>query len=127
MQIATGRRSADANPTARQLLVYLEEWQTEFGLEDAHVFFEFPLYRDEERLIQCQFLLLSKTCGVVLVGTSAAERGAGDSLRAVEGELDAALGQLVSRLVKSPKLRQGRTGLKIDIDGFVFAPEVTQE
>lgn len=127
MQLATGRRSAETNPTARQLLGYLEEWQEELGLGDAYVFFEFPLYRDDERLIQCQFLLLSKTCGIVLVGTSAAERAPSEALRIVEVDLDAALGQLVSRLVKNPKLRHGRTGLKIDIDGFVFAPEVAQE
>ena len=127
MHIATGRRSAEANLTARQLLDYLEEWQVDFSLDDAHVFFEFPLYRDDERLIQCQFLLLSKTCGIVLVGTSAVERAATDVLRVVDAELDAALGQLVSRLVKSSKLRQGRTGLKVEIDGFVFTPEVKQD
>ena len=82
------------------LLGYMEEWQHEFELGDAQVFFEFPLYRDDERLVQCQFLIVSRSCGIVLVGTSSTQRDTG-ALGLAENDLDAAYGQLISRLVKN--------------------------
>src|SRR5690349_6495015 len=102
MHIATGERSASANPTARTLYEHLRNWEEEFDLADASVFFDFPLYRDDERLVQCQFLLVSASCGIILAGLSNVQRDASKALKSSETALDAAFGQLMARLIKNP-------------------------
>src|SRR5262249_32264514 len=119
MYVATGERSASRNPTARALYDHLKRWEEELGLTDASVFFDFPLYRDDERLVQCQFLVVSASCGVVLAGVSNVQRDAANALRKAEATLDAAFGQLMARLIKNPRLRRGRVELEIPFDGFV--------
>jgi superfamily I DNA and RNA helicase len=122
MEVVTGERSA-TDPNARALLAIIAGWERELGLSDAHVFFDFPLYRDDERLVQCEFLLVSKSCGVILAGISNIERGHEEALLAAEGTLDVAFGQLMARFVKNPKLRHGPRNLRFPFEGFLFAPD----
>src|SRR5205823_2866425 len=124
MQIATGERSAAINPTARALLEQISQWETEFGLSDAQAFFDFPLYRDDERLVHCPFLLMSDTCGLVLASTSNVQRNAAEAIRSAEVALDLAYGQLMARLVKNPNLRRGRGQLRVNFDAFIYAPDL---
>ena len=124
MYVATGERSALANPTARALYDHLRHWEQELDLTDASVFFDFPLYRDEERLVQCQFLLASASCGIVLAGVSNAQRDAINAMKKAESAVDSAFGQLMARLIKNPKLRRGKAELQIPFDAFLFAPDL---
>ncbi|MGO9632996.1 MAG: DEAD/DEAH box helicase [Steroidobacteraceae bacterium] len=124
MQIATGERSAGADPLARTILDNLKDREADLGLQRAYIFFDFPLYRDDERLVECQFLLVSENYGIVLAGVSGAQRDAAAQIKAAETALDAAYSQLMSRLIKNPALRQGRATLKVPFDGFLFAPDL---
>lgn len=122
MEIVTGERSA-LDPTAAVLLSIVSQWEEDNALSQSYVFFDFPLYRDDEKLVQCQFLLVSETCGVMLAGISNLEAGHEDALSQAEKDLDIAFGQLMARFVKNPKLRQSRSNLRFEFDAFLFAPD----
>jgi len=101
-----------ADYSRRALYDHLRDWEQELELADASVFFDFPLYRDEERLVQCQFLLASASCGIVLAGGSNVQRDATNALKKAEAAVDA---QHVRRLItraRSPRWRRARPGCR---------------
>lgn len=120
LQILPKESLAKADATAKLLLEHLVERQTEFGLSDSVVFYNFPLFREEERLLVAELVLISPLHGVLLIST--APLGIEASLDRLEG----AYSQIFSRLVKYPRLRAGRAKLAIGLDAFVWLPEGTR-
>lgn len=117
LQILPKESLAKADTTAKILLEHLVEKQAELGLENAVIFYNFPLFREDDRLLVAELVLISPVHGVLLVST--APSGIDSSLERLEG----AYSQIFSRLVKYPRLRAGRGKLGVGLDAFVWLPE----
>lgn len=117
LQILPKESLAKADTTAKMLLEHLVEKQAELGLEDAVIFYNFPLFREDDRLLVAELVLISPMHGVLLIST--APSGVDSSLDRLEG----AYSQIFSRLVKYPRLRAGRAKLAVGLDAFVWLPE----
>lgn len=106
-----------ANPNARLLFDHLRESEHVLGLTNALLFFNFPLFREEEKLLVSDLVLISPEHGVLLISTPSGVIG-----RAQE-QLDGAFSQVLSRLVRYPKLRRSRGSLKFHLDACLWVPE----
>ncbi|KAB0531683.1 hypothetical protein [Xanthomonas cissicola] len=106
-----------ANPNARLLFDHLRESENALGLTSALLFFNFPLFREEEKLLVSDLVLISPEHGVLLISTPS-----GVINRAQE-QLDGAFSQVLSRLVRYPKLRRSRGSLKFSLDACLWIPE----
>jgi superfamily I DNA and RNA helicase len=117
LQIFPKPSAANADPTVRALLEHFEANQAALGLQDSVVFYNFPLFREDEHLLVAEVVLISPLHGVVLIAP-------GDSLDPdAETRLEGAFNQIFSRLVKYPRLRTGRARLAFELDAFHWALE----
>lgn len=120
LQILPKESLAKADATAKLLLDHLLAQQAALDLSEAVIFYNFPLFREEERLLVAELALISPRHGVLLISTAPA--GVDASLERLEG----AYSQIFSRLVKYPRLRAGRAKLGVGLDAFVWLPEGTK-
>jgi superfamily I DNA and RNA helicase len=119
--ITTGRWKND--PASRSLVEYLRDNQTEFGLEEAILYYDFPAYADyETTLIRPDVLLLSPKHGFLAVRYF--EQTLFKRSRETLSEIDSALADftsnLYSRLLRSRELRVSRTQTVIDVHTAIF-------
>jgi superfamily I DNA and RNA helicase len=119
--VTTSRWKND--PTSRGLVGYLQENQTDLGLADAIVYYDFPAYVDYEAAVfRPDVLILSPSHGFVAV------RGLDNSMfqrsRETLAQIDAALddfsSNLHSRLIRSRELRKSRTTSVVEIHTIVL-------
>lgn len=117
LQVFPSASATRADPNARMLIEHLNDSQERLSLQRSIIFYNFPLFREDERLLVADLVLLSPSGGVMLVGTPKVL-----SNRALE-QLEGAYSQVFSRLVKYPRLRRGRGQLKFPIDAWLWLPE----
>jgi superfamily I DNA and RNA helicase len=113
MQILPKESAARADLSAKLLLDHMVQRQVELSLGSAVVFYNFPLFREDERLLVAEIVIACPFHGVLVISTTpnAQER------------LEGAFSQIFSRLVKYPRLRSGRAQLKFHLDAFIWVPE----
>jgi len=113
------------DPSSRVLVDFLEEGQMDLGLEKASVYYDFPLYKDNQEVIVSKIILISGNHGVVAFGTSNVTKyDVEESLRNSDGDLDNIFGHIYSRLIKSKRLRKSKKELLFNLDAAIFAPEL---
>ena len=125
MRIATGAASAASDPTARALYEYFAAREQELQLEGAQVFFNFPLYRDDDRVVSCRLLLASPRHGLIVVGTSNAATG--QQIAAACRDLNDTFSHIYARLFKNSRLKKGMRDLKVPAEAFLYAPDVPEK
>lgn len=92
-------------------------------LEEAEIFFEFPLYKgDDDNLVVSQLLMISPIYGVVIFYISEATSYNIKTLKDDNKSLDRVASYIVSRLIKNDKLRNGYMGFNIPIKTVLYAP-----
>ena len=117
LQILPKQSAANTDTTVRSLLEYLEAHQVALGLDNAVVFYNFPLFREDEHLLVAEVVLMSPMHGVILVAPGDEPDAESDT------RLEGAFNQIFSRLVKYPRLRAGRARLAFELDAFLWAQE----
>ena len=93
-------------------------------LDDADLYYDFPLYRDDdEQLISTHFMLVSKVYGIIIFYfSSAAGKNITDHISTDDETLEHVYGHVYSRLMKQKSLRKGRKELLISVESIIFAP-----
>jgi superfamily I DNA and RNA helicase len=117
LQILPRESATKADSSAKQIIDYLSENQENLGLTSSLIFYNFPLFREEEQLLVAELVIASPNHGVILIST------APTGIRLAEERLDGAYNQIFARLVKYPRLRVGRGKLKFALDAFIWTPE----
>ncbi|MDQ8020857.1 MAG: ATP-binding domain-containing protein [Moraxellaceae bacterium] len=117
LQIFPKESVARANQDVRALVGHLQSNQQEMALDRAILFCSFPLFREEEHLLLADLVVLSPYHGVSLFSFSSSPDA--------EEKLEGAFNQILSRLVRYPKLRAGRGALKFELDAKIWAQEGT--
>lgn len=117
LQILPKESAPRTDASARQLIEHLVAQQIPLHLDSAVIFYNFPLFREDERLLVAELVIASPYHGVLLISTT--PHGFSQAQERLEG----AFSQIFSRLVKYPRLRTGRAQLKFGLDAFVWVPE----
>jgi superfamily I DNA and RNA helicase len=117
LQIFPKESSARADATARALLEHLSNQQHQLRLDSAVVFFNFPLFREDERLLVADLVLVSPYHGVLLISTVSSD------LKSAKEKLEGSFSQIFARFVKYPRLRSSRAQLSFHLDAFIWQQE----
>lgn len=117
MQIYPNEAAVRSDANVRILVEHLRAKEHDLSLQEAVVFINFPLFREDEKLLVADLVLISPWHGVLLVGAVDSDS---DSAR---DKLEGAFNQVFSRLVRYPLLRSGRASLKFRLEAFVWMPE----
>ncbi len=115
------------NPAGQNLLEHLQNEEISLALNEAFVFCEFPLFREDEDVLLSQILIISKHHGVIIFGAFSGSYA--DDLASLETHVhqtEAVFSHVYSKLIKNAKLRQSRTSLKFSAEAFVFASEAPE-
>lgn len=94
--------------------------QSDLELDDALVFYNFPLFRDDEQLVAVDLVIVAPLHGVALISTEHGVAGGRDS---AADRLDGTFSQLFARLIKYAKLRSERTKLAFEVEAFLWSEE----
>ena len=122
LQILPKESAAKADPAVKAVLEHWQNNQDALGLATAVVFYNFPLFREEEQLLVAELVLMSPQHGVVLISTDG-HNNAGDSHSTAAARLEGAYSQILSRLVKYPRLRAGRGQLGFPLEALLWSEE----
>src|ERR1700679_2567733 len=111
---------------ARSLISYLESREESLDLGQANLYYDFPLYRDEEEggLIATKVLLISRQHGVFVLGTSNAGASDDESLRQESESLDHVFSHVFARMLKNRRLRKTKQDLLVPIAAALYVPNL---
>src|SRR6266436_1740925 len=93
MEVTVSRKHFEHEPATSQLIAVLETCQRDLGLEDAQLYYKFPLYKDSEgAVIESKVLLVSPQHGLLIFWTieenSADPQGQGERSHSAAKALD---------------------------------------
>lgn len=115
------------DPAALSVVNYLRKKESDLGLLDAVLYYDFPLFRDTENELHRSYLLLvSRSHGVVLLNVS----GSGDrpldehGIRSKDDQIVQLHSIIFGMLLKSKVLRSRLREIKVSISGVLFTPNV---
>lgn len=124
MQFNVGPITSD--PASSDLIDYLRGHNAEIGLDEAALYFDFPIYKDEEgEPIAANILIVSLEFGIVAVQTTnitGREENASEALIEPISELSKAISNLYGRLLRHKSLKQSSVSLHFPLTGLIFAP-----
>jgi len=70
LQILPKESALRADVSARQVIEHLQSAQVRLCLQNAVVFYNFPLFREEEKLLVAELVIASPIHGVMLISTA---------------------------------------------------------
>ncbi len=123
LQIFPKESAAKADQNAKALIEHLQDKEYELGLESAVLFYNFPLFREDENLLVADLVLASPLHGVILLATVSGEQLDAAELTGITSKLDGAFSQVFARLVKFARLRKSRTQLLFPMEAYIWALE----
>ena len=125
MGVNVASKTLASNPAAQELIEHLRKNQQDLDLEEAELYYEFPLFRDAEgTVVVSQVLLVSRRHGVIAFGTSTAtsHENVSQELQKVGENLDQVFVLLYSRLIRNKSLRKSQKELLFPAVALLFAP-----
>jgi superfamily I DNA and RNA helicase len=128
MEINVASRTLASDPAAEQLISHLRGNENELGLDEAELYYDFPLFRDTEgSVVVSQVLLVSRQHGVIAFGTSSAtsHENVEQELQKIAENLDQVFVLLYSRLIRNKSLRKSQKELLFPTAALLFAPLIT--
>lgn len=122
--ITTNRITAD--PNSRELIDHLRHTTAKLRLDDAALYYDFPIFSDYETVThKPDALLVSPRYGVIAIRFFGLLVDRPASLEAVAESLTQFCSILIGRLLKSQILRKTLSTLKFDVTPVIFATAST--
>lgn len=113
------------DPSADAFVDLIENNDDVLGLKECHVYYKFPLYKENDDVISARMIVVSRNHGVIVISpTGANNMNVESSLRQIDYELDVVFGHLHARLTKNKSLRRDKKSLLFNLDPLIFAPGV---
>jgi len=108
------------------IVSYLKENEDSLGLQDAQLYYDFPILKDlEDVIVVSKLLLVSAEHGVIAIAPSnitVQEPQVDDHLIQLDVELDQVLSLVYSRLLRNKVLRRERRELMFPTSALIYAP-----
>jgi superfamily I DNA and RNA helicase len=112
----------EKNPEIKYIIQTLKEHETSLSLQDASIFLEFPLYKDDnDAVVMTQVLVVSPNHGIFIIYSSELIRADQKAIKMEDAKLDKVAGHITSKLFKNDKLRSGLMGLAIPVKSLLLA------
>lgn len=115
------------DPISKDLISYLQDNAAVLSLQDGRLYYNFPLYRDEEEggLLSTKVLVASPRHGVIVWGASSATANNPEFVRSESDAVDHVFSHVYSRLLKNKRLRKSRQELTTSLSSGVYAPNLS--
>ncbi len=127
MHIVPKSFDIESNPEIKHIVENLQQNEPSLGLENAQLFLEFPLYKDDNSdVVITQALLISPNHGVIIIYSSDMSRYTPNAFKLEESKLDKVAGHITSKLFRNDRLRSGLGQLAIPIDAIFLARHVEE-
>lgn len=114
-----------SDEAAKLLLNHLESNTEKYKLDDAKLYYNYPLFREiDDDLRYPSFMLISKLYGILLIQTdSRTKRSLDDSdLTKLDEEISHIHSLTFSKLIKEKVLKKSRTSLNFNLNTLVYIP-----
>lgn len=116
-------KRAAADPAAKTLVTFLQAHGAGLGLKDATITYRFPIYREDDRVVTADVLVMSPNHGVLAFGVTSTSKGnILEVLKKTDDRLDQVVSHLFSRTVRYKSLRQSRKELAFPLEAAIYAP-----
>lgn len=111
---------------SNSVVALLREREADLNLSDASLYYNFPLYRDEEEggLVATKLLLVSPIHGIFIIGTSDAVDDRSTEFSEELDGLDHVFSHVYARLLKNRRLRKSKQELLAPISAALYAPNL---
>lgn len=109
------------------LVEYLQSNESDLNLASAEVFFNFPIYKDQDdKALFASLLICSEMHGFLIFGVfeGTVLRHDDDKLSDLDQDLENVYSAIYSKLVRNRFLRKTRTEILIPISSSIFAPNI---
>lgn len=132
MEVNITGRLINSDRIASDLISFLKDSVSRFGLEESELYYDFPVLKDNEGVVvRSRIMLVSKKHGVIVIEICDARSREKAALREelidANGKLDRTYSLLLSRLMRSSSLRRSRGELRFRLEGLLFAPFVNKD
>lgn len=126
MRINAREKSYKSNGVASDLINYLNINEAQLSLQEASLYYDFPIYKDVDGdIVVTQILIISKRHGVILISATDDNdiNNLNESNPVISNSLQ--LHSIVfSRLLRNKNLRKSVQVLQFPIESLVFAPNI---
>ena len=117
----------ERDPLASELIDFLSQRVDELSLEEAELYYDFPILKDlEGAVIRSRILLVSRRHGVISIDISDAgsrqTKVSTEELEETNNKLDQTYSLLYSRFIRNSNLRRRRGELIIPLEGLLVTP-----
>jgi superfamily I DNA and RNA helicase len=124
MQLNDIENNLKKNPLTAEIYTAILDLEENEVIVNPSVYHEFPIYREENEIIQSQILLTAKNKGVISIGFCELADGRNvDPLHVTDNNLEDLHGLLMSRFIKNPALREKRSLIFV-VENIIYAPGV---
>ena len=114
------------DPIIEELVNILDNNSAKYFLDDAQLYFDFPVLKDaEDTIVIAQLLLISLRHGLITIAfsnTTEHNTYFYKDLASTEDKLENIFSLLYSRLIRNKNLRRSKTDLSFPTNAFIFAP-----
>lgn len=116
MNLNTTKERLREDPPAYAFVDLVEKNEDSLPLANAHVYYKFPIYRDNEDVVTAKLILIAPKAGVFVISTTSANDSLdSQAIKAADDELDVVFGQLHARLTKEKSLRRDKKTLSFQL------------
>lgn len=122
MEINVTERHLKTDNTALSVVNYLSDNAEVLHLGEAQLYYDFPIFRDDEdAILAARLLVVSREHGVVVISPLSIRENIVDQIVEADATLDKIFSLLFSRLVRVSALRKSRTELAFPNNTIIYA------
>lgn len=114
---------------AQEFIGFIENNCEDLRLDEAMIFYDYPLYKDiDDTLYRTPILLLSRNHSILIVQpvTATFTRGVSDEILHIDSILDQLSSIILSKLIKSKILRRAKIGPVVGVVPILFITNVEE-
>ncbi|WP_308585969.1 ATP-binding domain-containing protein [uncultured Desulfovibrio sp.] len=128
LQVFPDKDSVASDSFASELIEYLFQNEEKLSLDNSCIFYDFPMYRnDDGGILRANVLLVSPRRGVVLFGSSSARNADVKELQKDISVIDDVFANIFARFIKQKDLKRNRTSLNFNFTSIIIAENYTGE
>jgi len=127
MDINVNQNLLNKQPSSKKLIDIIKENEEKMNINSSILHHDFPLYLQEEGdIISANVLLVSRRHGIVIFQCADNRNINREELAELNEKLDQIHSQIFSKLIRSKILRIRRMGIGININTFLFLPNLRE-
>lgn len=126
MEINVNQIILDKDQSSKTLIDYLSQCQDDLNIQDAYIYHNFPLYReDDDTSSKANVMLISPFHGIVIFQTSDLSSRSDnivEKVTSLKDKLEQVYSQIYAKLIRNKSIRKSPVELKINITQSIFLP-----